>query len=95
MKDYVVISATTTFTQKYVIPLDETHNIEHARHLVTEEQVKEFSQHFEGEVITGTDIISEEQLFDLYKTENPHLDSWTDEKKIEYANNYKETWSNK
>ena len=91
-KDYVVIRATSKFTQVYVVPLDDADNdVDKARTMVQEEQVKEFSQTYLGQNIFDVDVVNEEQLLALFSTDNPHLSSWSDEKKLNFVNKYKQT----
>lgn len=95
MKDYVVVKTITSFTQTYLVPSETSDgtekDISNAVQLVVSEKVKEFSQSFVGEQINTFDILSQSQMLELFAEENPHLGDWTDEKKIEFVNDYKET----
>lgn len=93
MKDYVIIETKSTFTQKYLVPLDVAENIEGAENLVKGEKVKEFSQSYIGEEIFKTDIVNENGVLALYEKDNPHLSEWSNEKKIQFADDWE--WEEK
>ena len=52
---------------------------------VVMQEVEEFSQEWLGEQIIDTDVISEDQMLQLFEKDNDYLNSWTKEKKIEWV----------
>ena len=93
---YVVVTAISTFRQRYCIPMSELQKlnlevpldaqkaIEWANDSVTAEDVKEFSQHWLGENIIDTFILDEERVLNLFDRDNDYLATWTKEQKLAY-----------
>jgi hypothetical protein len=93
---YVVVTATSTFRQRYVIPaselqamspdikLDPKTLVEFANDSVTCEDVKEFSQHWLGEQIVDTFVVDKERILHLFDRDNDYLASWSEDKKLEW-----------
>lgn len=98
---YVVVTATSTFRQRYCIPmselqklntdvvLDEKTAIEWAGDSVVMEEVNEFSQKWLGETIVDTMVLDEKQTLDLFNTDNNYLTAWSDAQKVEFFRNWK------
>jgi|694.fasta_scaffold141717_3 hypothetical protein len=98
---YVVVTATSTFRQRYCIPiselqklntdvvLDEKMAIVWAGDSVVMEEVNEFSQKWLGETIVDTMVLDEKQTLDLFNSDNDYLTTWSNEEKIEFLNNWK------
>ena len=99
---YVVVTAISTFRQRYCIPMSELQKlnldvpldaqkaIEWANDSVTTQDVREFSQHWLGEQICDTMILDEERVLNLFDRDNDYLSSWTKNQKLDYINNWKE-----
>lgn len=103
---YAVVTTTSSFRQRYVIPLDELQKeneevqldmpttIEWAQDSVTCEEVKEFSQSFLGEQIIDTFILDEERMLQLFDRDNKYLsegpDAWDTERKLKFIRDWKE-----
>lgn len=103
---YVVVTTVSTFRQRYAIPVSELQkqnpdvditNKPHeqttwANDMVTMEEIKEFSQSHLGEQILDTFILDEERVLQLFDRDNDYLSGWTKEKKLEWLNEWKETF---
>lgn len=101
---YVVVTAVSTFRQRYCIPVsklqemnpevDVTDNpalqIQWTQDAVTMEEVKEFSQKWLTETIVDTFILDEERVLNLFDRDNDYLSGWPKEKKLKYLDNWKE-----
>ncbi len=102
---YVVVTCTSTFRERYCVPVSELQKlnpkvnimndpakqIEWANDSVTMEQVKEFSQKWLGETILDTFILDEPRVLMLFDRDNDYLKEWSEEKKLEWIRNWKET----
>jgi hypothetical protein len=98
---YVVVTATSTFRQRYCIPMSELQKMntaitlddkmaaEWAGDSVTMEEVNEFSQKWLGETIVDTMVLDEKQTLDLFNSDNSYLTTWSDSQKIEFLHNWK------
>jgi hypothetical protein len=98
---YVVVTATSTFRQRYCIPVSELQKmntsltldadmaLEWACDSVTMEEVNEFSQKWLGETIIDSVLLDEKQTLDLFNSDNSYLTTWTDAQKIEFLHNWK------
>jgi hypothetical protein len=102
MKDkYVVVTAVSTFRQRYVVPLDELQklnpevpvNPDWAMDAVTCEEVEEFSQKHIGELITDCNVLNEDEILELFDKDNDYLASWDRDQKINHIRKWQETWS--
>lgn len=103
---YVVVTATSTFRERYCIPVSElqklntavditndpARQIEWANDSVAVEEVKEFSQMHMGEQIVDTFILDEERVLQLFDRDNDYLKEWTKEKKLEHIHDWKDNW---
>lgn len=99
---YTVVTVVSSFKQRYVVPTEELQAlnedielnkfkaVEWAEDCVTAEEVKEFSQHFLGEQIIDTEIVDRERILEIFKKDNPYLNDWDDEKKINFIHNWKD-----
>lgn len=99
---YVVVTAISTFRQRYCVPMSELQKlnldvpldaqkaIEWANDSVTMQDVHEFSQHWLGEQICDTMILDEERVLNLFDRDNDYLSSWTKNQKLDYIQNWKE-----
>jgi len=103
---YAVVTTTSSFRQRYVIPLDELQKlnedvelspataVEWAEDSVTCEEVKEFSQSFLGEQIIDTFVLDEERMLQLFDRDNKYLsegpDGWDTERKLKFIRDWKE-----
>lgn len=101
---YVVVTTTSTFRQRYCIPvskLQEMNNtislkdhpeqiVPWAEDSVTSEDAKEFSQKWLGETILDTFILDEERALMLFDRDNDYLKNWTKEQKLDFIDDWKE-----
>ena len=101
---YVVVTAISSFRQRYAIPVSELQKlnpeaditndiqkqIEWAKDSVAMEEVREFSQHWLGEQIADAMILDEERVLNLFDRDNDYLASWTEKQKLDYIHNWKE-----
>lgn len=98
---YVVVTAIQSFRERYVIPLSELQKENEdspvdpnwAMDMVTMHEVKEFSQEDIGEQITDTFVMGEDEVLQLFDTDNKYLSDWSKEQKLEWIQNWKENWS--
>ena len=98
-KKYVMVTCVSSFRQRYCVPedaFDDWENltnkqlVDYAKDSVTVEEVKEFSQHWMGEQIVDTFVVDEPRMLLTFNRDNDYLASWSDEKKIEWVNDWKE-----
>ena len=95
---YVVVTAISTFRQRYVVPLDELQALNPdmevdrrwAMDCVTMEEVKEFSQKHLGEQIVDCVVLNEKKTLELFNEDNDYLSSWGLDQKIRYIRDWKE-----
>lgn len=93
-KEYVVVTTIQTFRHRYIVPMDKLQEIntdyqadpKWALDCVTMQEVKEFSQLHLGEQIIDSAVVSEEEVLELFTSDNPYLSSWTDEYKLNWVN---------
>ena len=99
MKDYVVVTTISTHRMRYVIHKDDLQakNPEHlvepitwAKDSVTCEELEEFSQDWLGEQIVDTQMMSEEDMLNLFDADNDYLKEWTKEQKLAWVRKLKE-----
>lgn len=98
---YVVVTALSTFRQRYCIQfselqklntdvtLDNKMAIEWACDSVVMEEVSEFSQKWLGETIVDTVILDEDAALSLFNSDNEYLSGWSDKQKTEFIHNWK------
>ena len=94
-KKLYLIESVSVFRQRYVVEAkDETDAVDEAIANISSynEDWKEFSQQFVGEMISSSREISNEEYIDLYNKDNDYAATWSDEKKLKYVNkiNYKD-----
>jgi len=91
-KDYVVVTAISSFRMRYVIhrddlqkknPLDPINAIEWANDTVCMDGCEEFSQEHMGEYIVDTVEMSEDDMLELFDKDNDYLREWTKDQKLE------------
>jgi hypothetical protein len=93
-KQYVVVTTVQTFRHRYVIPVDKlqarnpnnTVDPAWALDCVTCEEVKEFSQLHLGEQILDSKVASEEEVLELFDSDNGYLKGWDLDYKLEWIN---------
>jgi hypothetical protein len=86
MKDkYAVLTVTSTFRQRYVVPFSELQKlnedvkltdklaVEWTADSVLAEEVNEFSQKWLGETIVDEAILTEEEILALWQKDNPNV----------------------
>lgn len=98
-KQYVMVTAVSTFRQRYCIPMDqlqeENTNVTvdplWALDAVTCNDVNEFSSEHIGEIIVDHDVMSEEDVLSLFDRDNDYLKNLDESKKISMIRDWK--WS--
>jgi hypothetical protein len=96
--EYVVVTAISSFRQRYVIPMDELAklnpdepvNPSWALDCVTCEEVKEFSQRHVGEQIIDAQVVKEAEILQFFDADNDYLAEWDTDFKLEWIRNWKE-----
>ena len=91
MSKFVLVEAISQFRQRYVIEVPDDHNdreypctaITWAEDTVTCEDMKEFSQKWLGEVITGSREVTQEEIVKMCDVDNDYCKTWDDAKKLE------------
>ena len=90
-KDYVIVTAISSYRMRYVMhrddlqkknPLDPVNAIEWAHDTVIMERCEEFSQEHMGEYIIDTMEMNEDDIVELFYKENDYLSEWTREQKL-------------
>lgn len=97
MSKYAVVTTVSQFRIRYVIPMDELQKLnseapvelQWAEDCVTCEDVKDFSQKHLGETIIDTVEMNEEEVLELFDTDNDYLKEWQEYKKIEWIRAWK------
>ncbi len=95
-KKYVVVTAVASYRIRYAIPMDElqslnpNHPVESAWALdsVTCEEVEEFSQQWLGEHIIDHEVVSEEQILQLFNKDNYYSVDLPDKEKLARIRNW-------
>ena len=91
-KDYVVVTAISSFRVRYVMHRDDLQklnpdlpvdSVEWANDTVSADECEEFSQEHMGEYIVDTVEMNEDDMLDLFDKDNEYLSTWTKEQKIE------------
>lgn len=98
MTKYAVVTTVSQFRLRYVIPMDQLQNLntqefvelQWAEDCVTCEEVKEFSQKHLGETIVDTVEMNEEEILELFDTDNAYLKDWPREQKLNWIQNWKD-----
>lgn len=96
--EYVVVTAVSSFRQRYVVPIDELQklnpdepvNPSWALDEVTMQNVKEFSQRHIGEQIIDAQVVKEPEILQFFDADNDYLESWDEEYKLAWIRNWKE-----
>ena len=91
MSKFVLIEAISQFRERYVIEVPDNHNdgeypctaVSWAEDTVTIEEMKEFSQKWLGEVITGSREVTQEEILNMCDVDNDYCKTWDDAKKLE------------
>jgi len=97
-KDYVVVTAISSFRMRYVLHRDDLQKlnpdpdlpidiVEWANDTVSLEECEEFSQEHMGEYIVDTVEMNEDEMLDLFDKDNDYLSEWTKDQKIELVRN--------
>jgi len=98
-KQYVIVTAVSTFRQRYCIPMDElqaentdmTVDPLWALDAVTCNDVNEFSSEHIGELIVDHEVLSEEEALAMYDRDNDYLKDLDESRKISMIRDWK--WS--
>ena len=95
-KDYVVVTCILSHRIRYVMHKDdlqklnpdaEVDMIEWANDTVTMEECEEFSQKYMGEYIVDTNLLSEEEMLELFDKDNDYLKDWAKDFKVKWIRN--------
>ena len=95
-KDYVVVTAISSFRMRYVLHRDDFQKlnpdlpidiVEWANDTVSLEEGEEFSQEHMGEYIIDTVEMNEDEMLDLFDKDNDYLSEWTKDQKIKFVRN--------
>jgi hypothetical protein len=90
-KDYVVVTAITSYRMRYVMHRDDLQAlalngpvsiIDRANDAVTMEDCEEFSQEHMGEYTVDTVEMDETEMLALFDRDNDYLREWTEEQKV-------------
>lgn len=101
-KQYVIVTAVSTFRQRYCIPMDElqaentdmTVDPLWALDAVTCGEVNEFSQLHIGELIVDHEVLSEEEALVMYDRDNDYLKDLDVDKKVRMMRDWKRSEDN-
>ena len=99
-EQYVVVTTISTHRIRYCIPLSELQKTnpdvkvspEWAKDCVVCEELEEFSQDHLGELIVDTDVLSEDEVLQLFDEDNDYLSGWDKETKLK---NIHDCWFDK
>jgi len=84
MSKYVMVNAVSMFNMKYVIEVpDEVEDkdlLDHVKKQVDEENTKEFTQRHMGETVSNYDVVTQQDILDTFRNEEPYFAEWSDEK---------------
>ena len=95
--DYVVVTCISTHRMRYVMHKDDLRKlntdieptekdlVDWALDTVTMQECDEFSQEWLGEQIVDTDVISKDEMLELFDRDNDYLKEWTTDYKIEHV----------
>ena len=100
MTKYVAVTTISSFRHRYMIPVEDLQKFnptvpiagkecEWAEDCVTCEDAEEFSQVWVGETIIDSQLLSEQEMLQLFDKDNDYLSEWTIEKKIQHVNNWR------
>ena len=93
-EDYVVVNSILSYRIRYVMHKDDLqklnpdkpcNSVEWAKDTVTCEECDEFSTEYIGEHIYDADLITEEQMINLFDRDNSHIKKWSREQKIDWV----------
>lgn len=99
---YAIATVISSFRQRYVVPvealqdlnenfdLDEEFALVWLEEEVMSERVKEFSQHWLGEQVVDTELVTQERILEIFNNDNKYLEGWTEDKKLEWINKWKD-----
>lgn len=97
MTDYVVVTAISSHRIRYVMHKEDLRNlnveveptqdelVSWAKDVVTSENCEDFSQTHLGEQISDTDILTEDEMLELFDRDNDYLKDWDRDYKIDYT----------
>jgi hypothetical protein len=96
--EYVVVTAISSFRQRYVVPMEELQKLNPeqpvdpawALDCVTCEEVKEFSQRHVGEQIIDAQVVKEAEILQFFDSDNDYLAGWEEGFKLEWIRNWKQ-----
>jgi hypothetical protein len=93
MTKYVVVTTVSTFRDRYVMALEDLQkenpdvpvDPKWALDAVICNELDPFSSEHIGELIVDHEVVSEEEILELFDRDNKYLSEWTKEQKIAYA----------
>jgi hypothetical protein len=86
-KKLYIVETISMFRMRYVVEaLEEGHALDEVVCGIGNTDFQEFSQHHVDEVITSSREISFDEYLKIFDKDNDYLQSWTEEKKMEFIN---------
>ena len=86
-KKLYLVETVSMFRMRYVVEaLEEEHALDEVVCGVGNTDFQEFSQHHVDEVISSSREISKDEYLKIFDKDNDYLESWSEEKKMEFIN---------
>ena len=85
-----LVDSISMFRMRYVVDCDSAAEAESlVKDHLTDDQIKEFSQHHIGEPVTGVrKLNTEAEYLELFDEDNDYLADWPVDKKLNYINRF-------
>jgi hypothetical protein len=85
-----LVDSISMFRMRYVVDCDSATEAELlVKDHLTDDQIKEFSQHHIGEPVTGVRKLgTEAEYLELFDEDNDYLADWPVDKKLNYINRF-------
>ena len=84
MSKYVMVNAVSMFNMKYVIEvpdeIEPCYLLDYVEKQVAAENTKEFTQRHMGETVSNYEVVTQQQILDAFRNEEPYFAEWPDEK---------------
>ena len=84
MSKYVMVNAISMFNMKYCIEVpDEVEDkdlLDHVEKQVSAENTKEFTQRHMGETVSNYSIVTQDEILEEFRSEEPYFAEWPDER---------------
>jgi len=78
----VMVDTVLTYRMRYAVEIPSDAGVEQAFALVHNQEAKEFSQLYTGEVISSHAVVTPADYLHQFDTDNAYLAAWTDEQKF-------------